>query len=460
MNKFVLIAVVAVALAAVGMSGLFSLQLNKNQNYQAVSPTAKCVDFDPPSTANQVSYNGALYDLIKNNAEVVEGSKFAEMQKVGQTSTGQSIYTQGSNFFGQNTDPNLIFVLQNPQNQLSSPYVFNIYLKDGLPIPDYIKNCKSTGGQMTIAAGDTSVFPPNAFNKIDIIGLSDQTVSPAYVYNGGKTILQTVNGLGAKAVGTLRVQSKNANLPLYFHLGTMYLIDGNDAYEYLPSDKPIDLSTQGKKSLQLKQLVFVKTASYSWWTPSCKPAIYLYPTVSENVNVKVNTTGFLTLSIPDYPLNGWDVLANPNGTIYYGNKAYPYLYYESKVLDSKVQVPDKGFVVKKTELANLFDNILPRLGLSQNEAREFKAYWEKYLPLSPYYFVAIMDKEAIDSIEPLDINPKPDTLIRVRLYFQLLDKPVVKQAPVITTPKRKEFTVVEWGGMVKTDSGHPFTCSQ
>jgi hypothetical protein len=463
MNKFALVAVLVIAIGAAAMSGLFSLQLNKNQNYQAVSPTGQCVDFDPPSTADQVSYNGSTYGLIKNNAEIIEQSKFSEMSLVGQTPSGQGIYTEtGGNYFGQDSSSNLIFVLQNASGQINSPYVFNIYLRVGVQIPDYIKNCKTTGGQMTIATGNTTAFPPSAFNKTDIIGLTDQTVSPAYVYQpvGGKTTFQAVSALGATAVGSLKVASKNANLALYFHANIMYLIDGNDAYAYLPSLNPIDLSPQGNNSLQLQKLVFVQTASYSWWTPVCKPAIYLYPTVTTKVNVKVNTTGFLTLSIPAYPVNGWEVTAKPNGQISFDNAVYPYLYYESKVPDQKVAVPSKGFVVTKNELPALFDNLLPKLGLLPNEAKQFKDYWQKFLPASPYYFVGIMDTDSINALEPLDISPKPDTLIRVRLYFQLLSKKIVKEQPLIKTPVRTGFTAIEWGGMVKTDSSNPFSCSQ
>ncbi|MEK7502476.1 MAG: hypothetical protein AAB609_03035, partial [Patescibacteria group bacterium] len=86
--------------------------------------------------------------------------------------------------------------------------------------------------------------------------------------------------------------------------------------------------------------------------------------------------------------------------------------------------------------------------------------WTKALPRSPYYFVGIMDKESIDQIEPLDINPSPDSIIRVRLYFEMLEKSISVKRPVITTPQRNGFTVVEWGAMVKTDRNSPFTCSQ
>lgn len=461
MNKLALIAIVVVAIAAAAVSGLFSLQPNKNQNYQPVSATASCVDFNPPSTSDTVVFNNIQYDLIKLNAQVIEEGKFIEMRLVGQTPSGQSIYTEpGSNYFGERTDSNLIFVLQNLPDSIKSPYIFNIYLKDGVPIPDYIKNCKSTGGQMTILSGNTVSFPPSAFNKTDIISLLDPNVSPAYVFNGNKNTLDSIKNLGAKVVGSLQVQAKNSALPLYFHLGTMYLVDGTTVYEYLASDKPIDLSLQGKKSLQLKPVTFVNTASYSWWTPSCKPAIYLYPQKTEKVNVKVKTIGYLTLTIPDYPKDGWTAIADPNGNLEVNKQTYQYLYYESQIPDSKVQVPDKGYVVTKEELSGLFDSLFPKLGLLPNESKEFKDYWQKSLPLSSYYFVAIMDKEAIENIEPLVVSPKPKTVIRVRLYFELLDKPINVEKPLIITPKRDGFTLVEWGGMVKTDKDHPFTCSQ
>ena len=102
---------------------------------------------------------------------------------------------------------------------------------------------------------------------------------------------------GVRSVGTLKVESKNANLPLRFHLGTIYLIDGNDVYEYLGTDNEIDL-TESKKSLQLKKVIFVSTPGYSWWTPSCKPAIYLYP--------KLHPVSRINTNNKDMVFTAWD----------------------------------------------------------------------------------------------------------------------------------------------------------
>lgn len=214
------------------------------------------------------------------------------------------------------------------------------------------------------------------------------------------------------------------------------------------------------KNLQMNSFEPSLIYPWGWWTPECKPAVYLYPEQETKVHVAVSPQGFLTYTNPLYPSSGWDVLAKPNGQIISSDKSYPYLYYESKIKDSAINKPQKGFVVKFSGLPNLYNTLLPKLGLNAKEIKDFKDYWEKYLPNSTYYFVGIMPENDINSIEPLTIFPKPTTIIRVRLYFQALDKPISVLEPTISKPTRSGFTVVEWGGMVKVDKEHPFTCSQ
>ena len=57
--------------------------------------------------------------------------------------------------------------------------------------------------------------------------------------------------------------------------------------------------------------------------------------------------------------------------------------------------------------------------------------------------------ETMDEINenmPLEINPKPDTIIRVLMEFKGLDKPIYVKEQKLTSPNRYGFTVVEWGG--------------
>lgn len=221
------------------------------------------------------------------------------------------------------------------------------------------------------------------------------------------------------------------------------------------------------KQLQLQYVTFKpevypdRGTDQAWWTPHCKPVIYLYPEQKQTVSVKLNPKGFLIETIPTYPKDGWVVTAYPDGTISSGNKTYDYLYYESAIADSETKVPSKGFVKRPEELESFFADILPRLGLNQKEAKEFSDYWRKALPKAQYYFIGIMDTPSINYIDPLTISPKPDSILRVRFYFKALDNPITVTAPVLPRlSPRSGFTVVEWGGMVKRDPNHPFTCSE
>lgn len=215
-----------------------------------------------------------------------------------------------------------------------------------------------------------------------------------------------------------------------------------------------------KKSLQLKTFSVSSEESLvvPWLSPYCKPAIYLYPKEKTNVNVKIAPQGKLTLTIPKYPTDGWQVTAYPNGKIDSGNSFYNYLYYEAEIPDSIILKPKTGFVLEHKDLSKLLEKLLPKLGLNKNESSEFSDYWLKVLPKSPYYFIGVVSKNELDKISPLYINPSPDNIIRVTLYFEALDRKVDVNPPSFPVFKRTGFTVVEWGGLFKKDGRHNFTC--
>lgn len=218
-----------------------------------------------------------------------------------------------------------------------------------------------------------------------------------------------------------------------------------------------------KKQLQLGSFVPIKLdVEFDWYYPSCKPAIYLYPTEKTTVSVAVNPKGYLTYTDPQYSFGGWRVTAFPDGKILEGSREFEYLYYESKIRDEVIKKPTRGYVVSSKDLPRLYSELLPKLGLNAKQTSDFKEYWERSLPQAPYYFVGVMPQEDIELIEPLTITPKPDTMIRVRLYFEVLDQSKTVEEPELKSlpAGRQGFTVVEWGGMVKVDKDHPFTCSQ
>lgn len=235
---------------------------------------------------------------------------------------------------------------------------------------------------------------------------------------------------------------------------------------------PEQQKSENNEQLQLEWFVFDdKTVLLNaWWTPHCKPAVYLYPPQKMRVNVKVFPAGYLSYVDPPYDSEaGWTVDAYPDGTLTTNYQQQPtnysYLYFESKVPDQIIKKPTQGWVVKYEELNTLYQDILPKLGLNSVQTKDFADYWNKALNPAPYYFVGVIDQSNVDQIERLEITPKPDYINRVRIYFERLDQPRAVEAPVladqpISGSADQLFRVVEWGGMVKNDPNHPFTCSQ
>ena len=54
-------------------------------------------------------------------------------------------------------------------------------------------------------------------------------------------------------------------------------------------------------------------------------------------------------------------------------------------------------------------------------------------------------QEFFDHI-PLNVSPKPDTLIRIFLTIKKIDSPIEIKEQKLQHHERKGFTVVEWGG--------------
>jgi hypothetical protein len=176
-----------------------------------------------------------------------------------------------------------------------------------------------------------------------------------------------------------------------------------------------------------------------------KPAIYLYPESTEKIEVILKQKGNLIKTIPEYK-NGWLVTATPEGKI---DGKYDYLFYET-TLDVDPPLSDKGWSVSYKDLNKWFDTKLPELGLNKKEIEDFKAYWLNHLPFSPYYEIRIFDEKFLKENLSFSISPKPDTLIRVILHFRGTVSSSNLREPVLKTPERKGFTVVEWGGIVES----------
>lgn len=178
-----------------------------------------------------------------------------------------------------------------------------------------------------------------------------------------------------------------------------------------------------------------------------KPVIYLYPTTSTQVIVKLPSFINVTVSDPQYPVNGWSVLANPNGDLVSRDdgKMYGSLYWEGTGVG--YQPPKTGFIVKDGSVSTFLKATLPKYGLNQKETKEFMDFWAPRMVGAPYYQISFLTSEW-SKVAPLNVMPRPQTNIRIFMDWKPLSRSKSIKAPSIVTPVRNGFTLVEWGGLL------------
>ncbi len=179
-----------------------------------------------------------------------------------------------------------------------------------------------------------------------------------------------------------------------------------------------------------------------------KPVIYLYPSTTQEVSVKLRFGGMLAYTYPSYnqSIEGWRVIARPDGTLINlaDGREYSYLFWEGKEYDLNID-ETKGFVVKGSETREFLQTKLAELGLIPREYNEFIVFWLPKMEDNPYNFIQFVGEE-YEKSAPLSISPKPDSMLRVFMAFRALDhyKDVTPQE--IQPFERRGFSVVEWGG--------------
>ena len=174
-----------------------------------------------------------------------------------------------------------------------------------------------------------------------------------------------------------------------------------------------------------------------------KPVIYLYPPTETEVSVRLYYDGQLTCTYPAYG-QGWHVTAQPDGTLTddQGNQ-YSYLLWEGE--NQAVYDFSQGFVVPGRETADFLRQALSQLGLTPREYNEFIVYWLPRMEGNPYNLISFQQETYTDTAR-LEITPEPDSLLRVFMAYQPLDRPAEIEPQVLEPFVRQGFTVVEWGG--------------
>ncbi len=183
---------------------------------------------------------------------------------------------------------------------------------------------------------------------------------------------------------------------------------------------------------------------------SKKPVIYLYPEKQQEVLVQLHYKGTLIAHYPTYnpAIHGWRVIASPDGSLLNleDRREYSSLFWEG-IADPPIKLDlSYGFVVPGRESKQFLQKTLAQMGLSDKEANEFIVYWYPKMERNSYNLVQFIGEEYTKTA-PLQIQPKPDSLLRVFMVMQRLEKPTAVRPQKLSPFVRKGFTVVEWGGV-------------
>ncbi len=173
-----------------------------------------------------------------------------------------------------------------------------------------------------------------------------------------------------------------------------------------------------------------------------KPVLYLYPETQTEVRVTLELDGELLFSYPSYE-SGWEVLAQPNGTLLHEGRAYSYLFWEGQLHEDYDM--SRGFVVPGEDTEAFLTEKLQYLGLTPREYNEFLVYWLPQMVQNPYNLITFQN-EAYTQQATLHIEPQPDSIQRVFMVYKALQTPIDIEPQHLETFSRRGFTAIEWGG--------------
>ena len=131
------------------------------------------------------------------------------------------------------------------------------------------------------------------------------------------------------------------------------------------------------------------------------------------------------------------------------------LYWEgisNKVYDYSNTPELEGFVVRGEDITKFLEEKLSILGLSEREKEEFIIYWLPQMEDNKYNYIRFETIEEIEKEMPLQIEPKPDTTIRVLMDWKKLDEAIEVKEQELIPVERSGYTVVEWGASVLNEN--------
>lgn len=218
----------------------------------------------------------------------------------------------------------------------------------------------------------------------------------------------------------------------------------------------------------LVEMVIIAEEGYGY--PVKKPAIYLYTPkrVNDEVSVVINGKPTITIPTPDVITENsitWCNLTLERGGITHHKMEYPYLFYEATINAPKntnrgwvlerrsAKLFWNGNIVTDLQLVSIIEAILGKLGLFDNEIKDFVDYWlsdEKrlYFGESEFrYGVYPLSSSEIEKRLTIKTKAQYNEIVRVLLLIKDIPEGSVLKEPDYLPITRSDWALHEWGAM-------------
>lgn len=178
-----------------------------------------------------------------------------------------------------------------------------------------------------------------------------------------------------------------------------------------------------------------------------KPVIYLYPPQPTRVHLQLEIDGDFIATYPQIGADGWTVTAQPDGALtdVATGRRHRYLFWEGTSAGFTID-PARAHCVPGKQAAGFLERACDRFALTEEECGDLISYWIPALAANPYNIIQFVDEQRYGSYARMQVEPRPDAVIRPFMIFRRSETPVPVGAPALPQRTRGRFTVVEWGG--------------
>ena len=401
-------------------------------SYQSVIPIQVNEDFDTEYVAYSVNDQWGFYDIVQEK-KVIEPQYTMVSPNLsygisGPTLIATTLEKHKMPVYFWDGNMARYGVVDYTNGKYSVPLSCSRMLKSG----SYLW-CADSNGEGKIYDYSGNTYLEGNYNRIYGI------VDGKYVLVQDKKNVKMVNLKGTVLYDYGKYSLKSANYFLTYDKGALFQFVNTS----LGEDYDYDLDESC-----LEFIYSEKTKKGEVKTSYCggiaKPILYLYPEEKTTVTVSFAHPEFLETTYPKFVKN-WQVTAYPNGDLYDQDGKYYYgLYWDEK----KVHAVDfkEGFYVEGKNAISFLEEKLDIIGLNAKEKNEFIMYWLPILEKNGKSLVYFELTEERETVNPIYINPKPDSLLRVVIHVKKVSSKVKIKEEKLTSFERVGFTAVEWGG--------------